>query len=305
MRSFVAALVGLLAVLPLGAQDEKDKDKARKQDVVTDQARIEQELQNLEKKMSELIEILRKKDQEHYAKKLEDGLKKLRSDRVLVNIRAVLEHLTGSRPEKAMEAGEDVSRALEGLLALLEDRTDPEEIKKQIADLQTALQKLSEIQKQEEKLKKDTEDLNKDRGEDLEQVQKDLGELIELQKRLQEDTDSGKPAELTQKLADAIKEIEKLQKEQKDAEKAFEQAKSKELRDVGELAKKLDELIQRQEKAAKQREANESRLQALDKALGELEKTIQDQKKASEQRRRPPRRRRRPTRRPSRRRRRT
>ena len=105
MRSFVAALVGLLAVLPLGAQDEKDKDKARKQDVVTDQARIEQELQNLEKKMSELIEILRKKDQEHYAKKLEDGLKKLRSDRVLVNIRAVLEHLTGSRPEKAMEAG--------------------------------------------------------------------------------------------------------------------------------------------------------------------------------------------------------
>ena len=42
-----------------------------------------------------------------------------------------------------------------------------------------------------------TSDRNKERGEDLEQVRKDLQELIELQKRLQEDTESGKPVELT------------------------------------------------------------------------------------------------------------
>ena len=127
----------------------------------------------------------------------------------------------------------------------------------------------------------ETEKLNQDRGRDVEQVRKDLAELAQKQKELQEKTDSGKAEDLIAKTEEAIKELEKLQGEQKEAEKALEQAKSKELRDAGEMAKKLNELIERQKDAQKGLEAHRSRGEAIDKALGEMEKAIEEQKKAA------------------------
>ena len=96
-----AVLALCLCAAAAPAQDPKEK----RQDALSEQARIEQELQKLEAKMAELIDVLRKKDQEHYAQKLEEGLKKLRSERVGVNVRAVIEHLSANRIEKALESG--------------------------------------------------------------------------------------------------------------------------------------------------------------------------------------------------------
>src|SRR5262245_48224340 len=142
MRSFLSATLALLlgslvfapayAKAPAGEQ----QDGGDKKIIKDSQLRVEADIQKLEAKMAELIDQLRKKDQEHYAKKLEEGLKKLRQDRVGVNIRAVIEHLDGSRIEKALEAGEEVARALEALLALLEDRFDPEQTKKEMEAIQ-------------------------------------------------------------------------------------------------------------------------------------------------------------------------
>src|SRR5438034_1346952 len=131
-RSLTAILLAALALPVFGQPQDKSQDQAQ------EEARIAEQLRKLETKMTELIDTLRKKGQEHYAAKLEQGLKKLRQDRVSVNIQAVIEHLSGGRIEKALEAGQEVSKALEALIALLEDRTDPAEVKKKIAELQAA-----------------------------------------------------------------------------------------------------------------------------------------------------------------------
>ncbi|HXX94790.1 MAG TPA: hypothetical protein VEN81_14250, partial [Planctomycetota bacterium] len=235
------------------------------QDKTQDQQRIAENLRKLEIKMRELVEQLRAKGQETYAAKLEQGLKKLREEFVGVKIQAVIEHLSKNNIERALEAGEQVSRSLEGLIALLEDRTDPEELKKKIAELQNALQKTQEIRKKEEEILKDNEKLNGQMEKEIEQARKDLAELIERQKELRFETESGKPFELIQKMEEMAREIEKLQAEQKGVEKTFDEAKSKELRDVGELAKKLNELIDRQEKARKELEEQASKSSALDR----------------------------------------
>jgi len=169
MRAFFlsAALAAVLA--PLAFAQEQGEDKKPIKD---SQLRVEADIQKLEAKMAELIDQLRKKDQEHYAKKLEEGLKKLRQDRVGVNIRAVIEHLDASRIEKALEAGEEVAKALDSLLALLEDRFDPEQTKKEMEAIQAALQKLDEIKQKEQKLKEETDKLNKEREKEFEQARK-------------------------------------------------------------------------------------------------------------------------------------
>src|SRR5581483_11240484 len=139
MRAFFlsAALAAVLA--PLAFAQEQGEDRKPIKD---SQLRVEADIQKLEAKMAELIDQLRKKDQEHYAKKLEEGLKKLRQDRVGVNIRAVIEHL---------DASQEVAKALDSLLALLEDRFDPEQTKKEMEAIQAALQKLDEIKQKEQK----------------------------------------------------------------------------------------------------------------------------------------------------------
>ena len=230
-RSLSAILLAALA-LPVFAQPQ---DKA--QDKSQEEQRIAENLRKLETKMKELVDQLRAKGQEQYAAKLELGLKKLREEFVGVKIQAVIEHLRLNNIERALEAGEQVSKSLESLIALLEDRSDPEELKKKLAELQNALQKTQEILKQ-------NKDLNGQVEKDIDQARKDLADLIEQQKELRFETESGKPFELMQKMEELAKEIEKLQAEQKAVEKAFDEAKSKELRDVGELAKKLNELEQ-------------------------------------------------------------
>ncbi|HVR87025.1 MAG TPA: hypothetical protein VMU54_22060, partial [Planctomycetota bacterium] len=231
MRSFLSAALAVAIGSLLFGQDQGDERKPIKDS----QLRVEADIQKLEAKMAELIDQLRKKDQEHYAKKLEDGLKKLRQDRVGVNIRAVIEHLDASRIEKALEAGEEVAKALEALLALLEDRFDPEQTKKEMEAIQAALQKLDQIKQKEQQIKKETSELNKEREKEFEQARKDLADLIQKQQELREKTESGRPNDLMHEIDEAIKEIEKLQVEQKQAEKEFDALKSRELRDVTEM----------------------------------------------------------------------
>src|SRR3954463_4881137 len=165
MRPLLSAALALvlasLVLAPRGAAAaQQDGDRKPIKD---SQLRVEAEIQKLEGKMAELIDQPRKKDQEHYAKKLEEGLKKLRQDRVGVKIRAVIEHLDASRIEKALEAGEEVAKALEGLLALLEDRFDPEQTKIEMKAIELALQKLDQIKQKEQQIKEQTDKLNKER----------------------------------------------------------------------------------------------------------------------------------------------
>ena len=74
MRPFLAAALAISIGSLLLAQDQGGDKKPIKDN----QLKVESDIQKLEAKMAELIDQLRKKDQEHYAKKLEEGLKKLR-----------------------------------------------------------------------------------------------------------------------------------------------------------------------------------------------------------------------------------
>src|ERR1051325_9615347 len=98
MRPLLTAALALSLGSILLAQDPDDKKPIKEK-----QLRAE----------AELIDQLRKKDQEHYAKKLEEGRSKLHQDRVSVNIRAVVEHLDANQIEKALAAGEGVAKALD------------------------------------------------------------------------------------------------------------------------------------------------------------------------------------------------
>src|SRR6185295_80691 len=182
----LAITLGFLVLAPFdsasGLAHGRQDQGGDKKPIKDNQLKVEADIQKLEAKMAQLIDELRKKDQEHYAKKLEEGLKKLRQDRVGVNIRAVIEHLDASRIEKALEAGEDVAKALDALLALLEDRFDPEQTKKEMEAIQQALQKLDQIKQKEAQIKKETNDLNKEREKEFEQARKDLADLIQKQK---------------------------------------------------------------------------------------------------------------------------
>src|SRR6185436_16180303 len=275
-------LTASLAVMFSGLLFAQQDQGGERKPIKDSQLRVEAEIQKLEAKMAELVDQLRKKDQEHYAKKLEDGLKKLRQDRVGVNIRAVIEHLDANRIEKALEAGEDVAKALDALLALLEDRFDPEQTKKEMEAIQLALQKIDELKQKEQKIKDETNKLNKEREKEFEQARKDLEDLIKKQKELKDKTESGKPQDLMEKIEETIKEITKLQADQKQAEKELDAAKTKELRDVTEMARKLNDLIEREEKNKKALENQDASQKALDKTLAELNKAIEDQKRAAE-----------------------
>src|SRR5205809_6789865 len=277
MRSLLSAALALALGSVILAQDQGDRKPIK-----DNQLKVESDLQKLDAKMQELVDQLRKKDQEHYAKKLEQAREKLKSDRVSVNVRAVVEHIDATQIEKALAAGEDVAKSLEALLALLEDRFDPEATKKEMEALQQVLQKLDEIKQKEQQIKKETEQLNKEREKEFEQARQDLADLIKKQQELKDKTDSGKPQDLMQKIDEAIKEIEKLQVDQKQAEKDFDAAKSKELRDVTEMARKLNDLIEREEKAKKALENQGAQQKAIDKTLAELNKAIEDQKRAAE-----------------------
>ena len=85
-------LTSALAIM-LGSVIFAQQDPGDKKPIKENQLRVEADLQKLDAKMAELIDQLRKKDQEHYAKKLEEGRAKRHQDRVSVNIRAVVEHL--------------------------------------------------------------------------------------------------------------------------------------------------------------------------------------------------------------------
>ena len=67
IRFLLAAL--LLSGLALPAQGQQDRQQ--------EPGRIGEDLRKLEGKMKELIDQLRSKGQEHYATKLEQGLKKI------------------------------------------------------------------------------------------------------------------------------------------------------------------------------------------------------------------------------------
>src|SRR6185369_7253893 len=96
MRPFLTAGLAIMLGSILLAQDQGDKKPLKEK-----QLRVEADLQKLDAKMAELIDQLRKKDQEHYAKKLEEGRAKLQTSGVSVNIRAVIEHLDQNQIEKA------------------------------------------------------------------------------------------------------------------------------------------------------------------------------------------------------------
>ncbi len=108
---------------------------------VGDQRRVAAEVQKLEIKMEEVKKILRQKGQEQYAERLEQGLIKLKREAVAAKIEAIIHYLSDARPqlENALRSGIDVAEALEGLLALLEDRTDLQRLQKEMKEVQDAL----------------------------------------------------------------------------------------------------------------------------------------------------------------------
>ncbi len=250
---------------------------------VGDQRRVAAEVQKLEIKMEEVKKILRQKGQEQYAERLEQGLIKLKREAVAAKIEAIIHYLSDARPqlENALRSGIDVAEALEGLLALLEDRTDLQRLQKEMKEVQDALDRLKEIERRQEELKARTGELDEQRGRDFEQALRDLQKLIEDQKGLREETESGPPRDLIKQIDEAVRDIEKLQAGQREIQRSLEAAKSAELRGVDEFIRRLDDLAERQKRVKREFSSMEKRRGAIDEALSEVEKIIGGQKKAA------------------------
>ncbi|HKS16076.1 MAG TPA: hypothetical protein VJU16_02130, partial [Planctomycetota bacterium] len=274
-RGAVLALAALVAVAPRLVAQEGGQDPGKKVLEAKDLVNQIQARGNM------LVERLKEKSPQ-VAERLKKALLLINEETVREKLDEVLSELRKNNPDNAADQADQVVKSLEKILAILEDRMSEEEKKKEVAALEAIKKELDEIIKKQQEAIDKTKDLDKDRGKEYEQILKDINEVMAKQKELLQRTEEGPPRELMQQLGDAVKEIEKLKKEQEEAFQAAEKAKSAELRAVGEMTRKLDDLIKRQDRLKAETAQADKRRSGLDKALKDLDRVLDRQKKALE-----------------------
>ena len=228
MRIILTALFGLSLLATGAAQEDCSHgaspdtcvDCGNRARITKKQRSVKGQIDKLQGVMSALIKKLREQGQEHYAANLEKGLDKLNNvdeglsksgkqeDTVYVQVRNLLNAIEQGHRETSVQLANKVTATLQALLLLLEDRTNPEELESRMKDIKAALEKIKEIKKEQIKINKETEGLQ---DREIEEMRRDLTEMIEQQKKLQNMTQSGKPQDLMKQVDEMVKQIDQLQ----------------------------------------------------------------------------------------------
>jgi len=178
---------------------DEPSSRELEKDRLNEQARnLQKESDNLTKKMQRVSDKL-KNTHPYYSDKLNTGLEKLKSDKpagnpaerdnnLNNNLLSLLSNLSSSLAGQAIKDTENIHNTLSALLDFLEDRVNPEEVQKKLAELKKMMERVGELKNQEEKLAEDTAGILDPTGQ-ISAVAQELDSLLLDQKALNKVTE--------------------------------------------------------------------------------------------------------------------
>ncbi|MBL8860507.1 MAG: hypothetical protein JNK02_00710, partial [Planctomycetes bacterium] len=219
-RAWLALVIcsGLATAPTTAAQDSRAETQ-----LAEDQALLKRQLQRLRQTMEVLAQRFESEGRTHAATLLRDGLKELdaRSEELGAKtldelMAAAQENLSAGRAVQSIEAQEAAVKSLERLYSILTDRRGLEDLQKSLAGLQQIRQELSELARDEARLRAETAAL-KERAQTAEQraLRQGIERARAAQRALQERTEAEARASHDLDLAAIEREIEELLRDQR------------------------------------------------------------------------------------------
>ncbi|MHC4777006.1 MAG: hypothetical protein ACYTFG_00365 [Planctomycetota bacterium] len=284
MKRTGQGLAGLIIVLSFSgaarAQEVKDKQVLT---LAERQEKAKKELNKLLQRMREIADRLRKRGEEHQARKLEEAFGKIQETGLLSDMRSVVETLKRARLWEAIDQQKEIVGKIDKVLDILLDRKSFEELEKNAEDLDRIQKKLKDLIEEEDKhIEKITELEREGRKavpEDVKEVAKAVDDLVASQRALMQRTKAADMGENLKRAEKALADLSKLASEQQELLEKVENIEGLTQEEAKLLEKalmKLDDLVEMQEKAA-EAASLEGTTPDLDAVSEALEKIRKDQ----------------------------
>ncbi|MBI4713411.1 MAG: hypothetical protein HY762_08970 [Planctomycetes bacterium] len=238
--------------------------------LIEDQKTIKSDVDELEAKMERISQKLAA-IQPYYAEKLNSALAMVRQELLKDILTEVVNSLQQGLTGKSIANASEAEAVLKKVLAFLEDRIDPEEVKNKIDQLAKTLDKVGELQNKESEVNKELAQMN-------EQLKKDAN-------RQPTEEEKRKSVEIPplmaglERLAKRQKEIEKETKEL--AEQAAKEGEPKANEGLKRAGKKMESASQNMS-GSKPQEAKDDTDEAMDELKRVYEQLAQKMEDLSE-----------------------